>query len=196
MPTNEERYAATRSALVSAGRTLFAELGFAGTSTERILAEAGVSRGGMYHHFTSKEALFREVYEVVEQDLTDHVVRTAMRGRSPLEQLELGLAAFLDRCLEEEVRRIALLDGPTVLGWETWHEIEARYAFGLVQGALDEAVATGEIERQPTAPLAHVIFGAMLQAGSVMASDPRPARAKKELVAAFRTVLAGLRTET
>jgi AcrR family transcriptional regulator len=196
VPTNEERYATTRAALVAAGRRLFAELGFAATSIERILDEAGVSRGGMYHHFASKEALFREVYEVVEQDLTAHVVRSALRGRSPLQQLELGLASFLDRCLQEEVRRIALLDGPTVLGWETWHEIEARYAFGLVKGALDEAVTTGELDRQPTEPLAHVVFGAMLQAGSVMASHPRPAQAKKELVGAFRNVLAGLRTST
>ena len=94
------------------------------------------------------------------------------------------------------MRRIALLDGPTVLGWEAWHEIEVRYAFGLVKGALDEAVAVGELERQPTEPLAHVMFGAMLQAGSVMASHPRPSQAKKELVGAFRNVLAGLRATT
>ena len=61
-----DRTAATRSALVAAGRRLFAEHGFAGVGTEAIVAEAAVSRGTLFHHFADKTELFAGVIEAVE----------------------------------------------------------------------------------------------------------------------------------
>lgn len=192
MVTNAERSEATRAALVTAARRLFAERGFASTSTEEILAAASLSRGAMYHHFRNKEALFEAVYEAVEADLTSRVVAASFRGRDALQQLRLGLDAFLDLCLDPEVQRIVLLDGPTVLGWERWHEIDERYAFGLIKAALDGAVAAKLITRQPTEPLAHAVLGAMIQAGMVVARADDPALAKKQMSSTFKRLLAGL----
>lgn len=59
MPTQAERTLATRGRLIETARRLFAEKGFAATSTEEILSEADVSRGALYHHFTSKTDLFQ-----------------------------------------------------------------------------------------------------------------------------------------
>jgi AcrR family transcriptional regulator len=42
---------------------LFAERGYDGTSIEAVLAEEGVSRGSLYHHFHGKDALFWAVLE-------------------------------------------------------------------------------------------------------------------------------------
>ena len=192
MTTQAERTAATRARLVAAARQLFAARGFSGTSVEDILRVAAVSRGALYHHFASKEDVFRSVYEAVEADLTADVVKRAQRGRTPLAQLQIGMAAFLDRCVDPEVQRIALLDGPTVLGWETWHELEERYAYGLIRAGIDAAMAAGEITPQPSEPLAHAVLGAMIQLGSVVARAPDPVKAKRQCKSTFTRLLQGL----
>ena len=61
--------------------------------------------------------------------------------------LELGFDAFLDQCVNPEVQRIVMLDGPTVLGWDTWHEIDERYAFGTFKAVLTRGGADGPDRR-------------------------------------------------
>ena len=155
--TQAERRATTRAALLTAGRELFAARGYAGVATEEIVERAGVTRGALYHHFRGKDDLFRAVHEQIEQEVTERIVAGASRGGAPLEQLRAGAATFLDACLEPEVQRIALLDAPSVLGWETWRETSERYGLGLLRAALQEAVEPGV----PVDPLAHALLGAL-----------------------------------
>src|SRR5690349_16874501 len=89
-----DRTAATRAALVAAGRRLFAEHGFAGVGTEAIVAEAAVSRGALYHHFEDKTALFAGVLEVVEADVTDRIATAALAGD------DLSFAAVMMRAID------------------------------------------------------------------------------------------------
>jgi AcrR family transcriptional regulator len=48
----------TRSAILDAALDLFARQGFAGTSVREIARAAGLSDGGLYRHFPSKQAVF------------------------------------------------------------------------------------------------------------------------------------------
>ena len=80
MPTQAERTEATRGRLIATARRLFAEQGFADTSTEEILKEAAVSRGALYHHFPSKTDLFQATFEQVEDELTAQVLQSAAAG--------------------------------------------------------------------------------------------------------------------
>jgi AcrR family transcriptional regulator len=60
---------------------MFAERGYEDTSIEAVLREAGVSRGSLYHHFASKEALFEAVAEDVETTVgTQTIAATADAG--------------------------------------------------------------------------------------------------------------------
>ncbi len=194
MPTQAERTEATRGRLVATARRLFADKGFAATSTEEILGEAQVSRGAMYHHFTSKTDLFRATFEAVEDDLTASVLAAATAGgeTDPIRILGLGFDAFLDLCRNPEVQRIVMLDGPTVLGWDTWHELDEQYAFGTIKAVLALAAESGRIEATAVEPLSHLLLGAIMQAGMVVARSDDPDTAKEAMTASFTSLLSSL----
>jgi AcrR family transcriptional regulator len=161
---------ATRAALLEAARELFAQHGYAGVATEEIVRSAGVTRGALYHHFAGKLQLFEAVYELVEQSLVERIASSAMSGAGdPLAALRAGAQAFLDACEDPAVQRIALLDAPSVLGWERWREIGLRYGFGLVRGTVQAAMDAGLIERQPVDPLAHLLLGAIDEGAMLIA---------------------------
>ena len=65
MNKNVARGQATRAHLIDVATRLFTERGYDGTSIEAVLAESGVSRGSLYHHFPGKDALFWAVLEGV-----------------------------------------------------------------------------------------------------------------------------------
>jgi AcrR family transcriptional regulator len=188
-----EQSDATRSALLASARRLFTEHGYAATSTNEIVERAGVTRGALYHHFPAKYDLFRAVFEQLEAELADQVARAALAGSDALEQLRLGCRAFLDTCIDPAVQRIVIVEGPAVLGWETWHEIEERYGHGLVVAGVAAAVDAGLVERQPVEPLANVLFGALAQAGMVVARADDPSAARTEMEAAMDRLLDALR---
>src|SRR5688572_25346668 len=115
--TKRSEYAeATKRDLVEVARRLFAERGYAGTSLDHVVAEAGVTKGALYHHFENKKELFAAVAERVEADLTA-LVGQGME-RDPWRALVAGIERYLDAALDAEVQNILLIDAPTVLGYE------------------------------------------------------------------------------
>lgn len=194
MPTQAERTEATRGRLIATARRLFAVQGFAATSTEQILGEAKVSRGALYHHFPSKTDLFQAAFEAVEDELTAQVLlsATASGETDPMRILELGFDAFLEQCVNPEVQRIVMLDGPTVLGWDTWHELDERYAFGTLKAVLSVAAQTGRIDEAAVDPLSHLLLGAIMQAGMVVARAEDPDGAKRAMADSFARLVSSL----
>lgn len=189
-----ERSEATRAALIRAARALFAHRGYGGVGTEEIVRSARVTRGALYHHFASKEELFRAVFEQVEAELTERIAAVAASAEDPYQALSVGAEAFLDACLDPAVQRITLLDAPAVLGWQQWREIGARYGLGLVQGALQAAMDEGLIAPQPAAPLAHVMLGALDEAAMLVAQSADEGRTREEVGRIVARLLRGLRT--
>lgn len=193
-PTRQaERSAQTREALIASARALFAQRGFGGVGTEEIVRAARLTRGALYHHFEGKEDLFRAVYEDVERELVEGLAAGAMAANDPLEALRAGARAFLDACEDPAVQRIALIDAPSVLGWEQWREIGLRYGFGLVQATLEAAMEADLIERQPVRPLAHLLLGACDEGAMLVARADDGGRTKREVAAALDRFLDALR---
>jgi AcrR family transcriptional regulator len=58
-----ERRARTREALLRAAGHVFAQRGYHGATLDDVLAQAGVSKGALYHHFGSKQELFLALLE-------------------------------------------------------------------------------------------------------------------------------------
>lgn len=192
--TQAERTAATREALVAAGRTLFAGEGFAAVGTEAIVRAAGVTRGALYHQFADKTDLFAAVFEAVESEVIGRIGATVAEAGAadPIEAMRIGAGVWLDACAEPEVARIALLDGPAVLGWARWREIGSRYGLGLVRGLLTQAMAAGRIPNQPVAPLADVLLGAVREAALYLVGAEDPVTARREVGAVLDAMIVAL----
>jgi AcrR family transcriptional regulator len=179
---------------MAAARGLFAAKGYAAVGTEEIVREAGVTRGALYHYFRGgKEDLFRAVLVQVSADTARDVAAAAMSAQDSWEALELGIDRFLDACATPEVRQILLADGPAVLGWDVWREIDAEHGLGLMEAALQQAMDAGRLAPQPVRPLAHVVLGALHEAGMVVAEADDPVAARAEMAGTVRRLLEGLR---
>ena len=59
--TVQQRGEETRERILQAAMASFAERGYDGTPVNTICAEAGVSKGAFYHHFSSKQGVFLEL---------------------------------------------------------------------------------------------------------------------------------------
>ncbi len=188
--TQEQRRAATRGAIVAAGRALFAEHGFAGVSREEIVAKAGVTRGAMHHYFATKELLFAAVYEDVERDLCLSVAGAAMPGKDAVEMLRMGAVAFLRASATDEVRRVILQDGPAVLPRDVHKQLAEQYGLGLIRSTLQEVENAGRLAVGPVDILAPVFMGGLHEAANIVADggDAKKAiRVVEELIARITT---------
>jgi AcrR family transcriptional regulator len=184
---------ATRAQLIATARALFGERGYAAVGTEEIVRSAGVTRGALYHHFDGKADLFRAVFEEMERELAERIAREALSSRDAWEAHLAAVDLFLDACQEPEVQRIALVDAPSVLGWRTWREIEARYWLGLITASLQTLMDAGLIAEQPVEPLAQTMLGALTEAGLYVAGADDVVAARAEMAAVVRRLLEGLR---
>ena len=194
--TQAERRARTRRALLDAGRELFAEKGYHGAAAAEVVRRAGVTRGALYHHFEDKRDLFRAVVEEIEGEIDGLVLEAAreiMRESGDvLEAWVAGAYASLDAYLRPDVRRIQLVDGPAVLSWGEWHEIDAAHAVAQIEAGLELLIEGGVVKRQPVKPLAHLLHGATREAATYVAFSEEPEKAKAEIGGALRRLLEGL----
>jgi AcrR family transcriptional regulator len=188
-----EQTEATRAALLKIARRLFTEHGYGDTSIEDVARKARVTKGALYHHFRDKQALFAAVFEAEELRLVEGITVAGMKEGDAWGRLVAGCRAFLEACNDPAIQRIVLIDAPSVLGWERWREIDAQYGLRLVSEGLQAASEAGLIECGPVAPLAHILLGALNEAGMLMAHAGQGSAAKGEVSATVMRLLSGLR---
>jgi AcrR family transcriptional regulator len=189
MARQAERREATRGAILAAARRLFGDQGFAATSVDTIAAGAGVAKGAVYHHFPTKEAVFEAVLEAVSADLAAEVMDAARGAPDVLATLGVASRAYFAATARPVTRRIVLEDGPAVLGWVRWREIDLNHFQDAVPRVLAAAMDQGLIARQPVEPLSRVLQGAMTEAAIAAASGGDGAA----YLAALDSVIDGLR---
>jgi AcrR family transcriptional regulator len=175
--TQAERSDATSSKLVAAAQELFGRDGYAATSIEAVAASAGVTKGAAYHHFSSKATLFRMVFVYEQEQISAALEGAAAEEPDSWSALLRGCRTFLEHCLNPAFRQIVLLDGPAVLGWEAVREIEYVHTLRVLTEGIRAAAADGTIIDGDLAARSHLIFGALCEAGMLLARSDDRARA-------------------
>jgi AcrR family transcriptional regulator len=183
---------ATRAALIRTAGAHFGEHGYAETSIDEVVAGAGMTKGAVYHHFDGKEGLFRAVFEQVHREVTDQAAAKFL-GPDPWQALLDGCALWIDAHLDPAVRRIALEDARSVLGWDVVRDIENRFGAVALRGALRRAMHAGVLERQPLRPLALLLIGALGEGCLYIAESDDHALARGEVLELVTRALSAFR---
>jgi AcrR family transcriptional regulator len=142
----EEYTEATRQALLSAGRDIFASEGYQAAGIEAISRAARVTRGAFYHHFEDKKALFDAVVVALQAETTARIEERGRSQRKIWDRMNVGIDAYLDACLEPAYGRIVIQEAPAVLGNARYREIEEAYPMALLTASLNALKRDGELD--------------------------------------------------
>jgi AcrR family transcriptional regulator len=135
MMKNKEQSARMR--LLEGSYDLFAEKGLYGTDVAEICQMASVEEAAFEHCFSSKNALFRVVYEQIADEGLRVLITTMIQPGPPAERIDSTARATVRFMLEDERRaRIFCVEAPKVRGEFEGHRSELlyRYAEALVSG--------------------------------------------------------------
>jgi hypothetical protein len=183
-PDRARRGQATKAALLAAARELFVTKGYYATGTEEIVR---APRSGREVRCTTISPTSRR------RKGPAHPRRDHHLGRRPWGRLVAGLQGFLTAALEPEVQRIILIDGPTVLDWNAWRELEGHYAITIIEAALQAAMDQGTIRAQPRRELAHLILAVVGEAALLVAHSGNHKAARRNASQTLGQLLDGLR---
>lgn len=189
--TRAEKMKETRMKLIAAGRKAFVEKGFAGASMDELTAEAGLTRGALYHNFGDKRGLMAAVVDQIDTAMAMQAQVAGQKAGGGWKGLMAEGAAYIEMALEPEVQRIVLLDGPAVLGDPSQWPSQNRCLQSTIS-TLRDLAAEGQIKPVDIEALARLLNGAALNAALwVAASDDAHATLPKA-VAALECLASGI----
>jgi AcrR family transcriptional regulator len=166
----ESHTEATLEALLRAGRNQFGIQGFDAVSLEAIVAEARVTTGAIYHHFSGKKGLFLAVAEEIERELL--AVAAGVKAEDPWLRTQKAFAALIDACATPDVQRIIFLDAPRVIGPEAWRAIELKYAYGGMSAMLAQLVEAKVLHPYAIELLAPVLLSVLAETSRAVSLNP------------------------
>lgn len=193
MATQEERREATRKAILAAAQIRFGSSGYDHVTVDDIAADAKVAKGAIYHHFATKADLFEVVLQGVAAQILAEVHATLLQQSDILAAIFAGNRAFFASCANPQFSRIFLKDGPSVLGWDRWREIDGSHFGGMVRDGLFAAMEVGVIIKRPVDPLVRLILGAITEAAIDCANSENFAEAAEGYLEGLEAILTGLR---
>lgn len=189
--TRPAMIAETRAKLMAAGRTAFAELGYAEASMDHFTFDVGLTRGALYHHFGDKRGLFEAVVTQIDAEMTARLKARAARAPTLWEGFVEEGIGYIEMALEPEIQRIVLRDGPAVLGdpasWPT-----ANGCITAMRQSLERLLAEGVIVELDAEATARMITGASCYAAQWIANAADPVAVSQRATAAYRQLLEGL----
>jgi AcrR family transcriptional regulator len=201
-PRWRRRRDARPAEIIDAALDAFAEGGFAGTRIDDIARRAGVTVGTVYRYFDGKAALFEAV---IRQSIAPTLERGEALARKRGEgaealvrRLMLGWSRLVLRRARAGILRMVVAEASNFpeLTRIYVREIIAR-AEGILQRALEDGVARGELRPHDTAAvaraLAHLVLFGVLYDRALQPFDERDVDPTRSLAAAVDVMLVGLR---
>ena len=159
----QDRSAKRRERILDAAFSVFSQRGYRQAGVDEVGRQAETSKGGVYFHFPTKEALFLELLRTTADRLTSKVERSIAPYDDPIERADVALRTVLGVFAgHRTMARLFLIDAVGA-GAEFQAELQRlheRFA-GIIARQLDDAVEAGIIEPIDTGIAGMAWFGAL-----------------------------------
>lgn len=180
----------TRALLLATARKVFTERGYADTSMDDLTAQAGLTRGALYHHFGDKKGLLAAVVQQIDAEMDARLQAISDNADDPWQGFRGRCQAYLEMALEPGIQRIVLRDARAVLGGASPQA--QRQCVESMQQLIDELMRRGLVAKAEPQALAALIYGSLEEATLwIAASDDGKTRLAQS-IAALELLLRGL----
>ncbi|MFC2251902.1 TetR/AcrR family transcriptional regulator [Labrys portucalensis] len=181
-----------RAKLIAAARRAFARTGYAAASMDELTAEAGLTRGALYHNFGDKRGLLAAVVNQIDAEMAERAHQAAIHAQDEWEGLLIEGVAYIEMALDPEVQRIVLLDGPAVLGdpslWPSQNN-----CLQVTKRTVERLIGQGIMKPLDAEAAARLLSAAALNAALWIAASENPQKVLPKAVETFRALATGLR---
>ena len=190
MSTRLSKMAENREKLIAAARRAFAEQGYAAASMDTLTAEAGLTRGALYHNFGDKRGLLAAVVDQIDSEMADYAQSVGAKAVDIWSGLLAEGAAYIEKALDPEVQRIVLLDGPSVLGDPSQWPSQNK-CLQSTRSTLEQLIKDGTVKPVDAEAAAMLLNGAALNAALWLASSANPQAMLPKTLEAFNLLASG-----
>lgn len=179
----------TRAALLATARKVFSERGYAETSMDDLTAQAGLTRGALYHHFGDKKGLLAAVVEQIDAEMDARLQAISDTAASAWEGFVTRCRAYLEMALETDIQRLVLRDAKAVLGGVTPEA--QRQCVESLRRLLEQLMAQGVVAQADPEALAALVYGSLSEAAVWIADGEHGAARLEQAIAALGLLLRG-----
>jgi len=180
----------TRAILLATARQFFGERGYAQTSMDDLTAQAGLTRGALYHHFGDKQGLLAAVAEQLDAEMDARLRAITDSAEDAWEGFRQRCRAYLEMAVEPPIQRIVLRDARAVLGGAS--PDAQRYCVESMQQLLHNLMRQGIVVPVNPLALASLIYGSLAEAAFWIAEAEDSRARLAEGVAALDLLLSGI----
>jgi len=180
----------TRALLLATARKVFTERGYADTSMDDLTAQAGLTRGALYHHFGDKKGLLAAVVQQIDAEMDVRLQAISDNADDPWQGFRGRCQAYLEMALEPDIQRIVLRDARAVLGGASPQA--QRQCVESMQQLIDELMRRGLVAKAEPQALAALIYGSLEEATLWIATSDDGKTRLAQSIAALELLLRGL----
>ncbi|HAI47836.1 MAG TPA: TetR family transcriptional regulator [Stenotrophomonas sp.] len=182
----------TRATLLATARAFFSARGYADTSMDDLTAQAGLTRGALYHHFGDKKGLLQALVAQLDAAMDARLQTISATAADPWDGFRSRCHAYLQMALEPDIQRIVLRDARAVLGGASPEA--QRHCVASMQGLIENLMRLGVVADANPQALASLIYGSLAEAAFWIAEQPEASERLGHAQAALDLLLRGLLT--
>jgi AcrR family transcriptional regulator len=183
-----------RAKLIAAARKAFADKGYAAASMDDLTADAGLTRGALYHNFGDKRGLLAAVVEQIDSQMAARAQEIGSKAGDRWQAMLAEGGAYIEMALDPEVQRIVLLDGPAVLGDPSQWPSQGA-CLQATKRAVEQLIAQGTVKPVDAEAAARLLCGAALNAALWIAASDNPQDVLPKAIEAFQCLASGFLAE-